>query len=184
MHRNTTPLNIFNYPLLTTYTDLRMSLQTAAVFVLVTWLPICKIVQVHVTEKIHNIYSLVIVPYKFKTYTSFWLKRKFTVIIIGSYTSNVNGKFYEHSGIQTPSGWSSKTNAVLHTANATRYKLTYFMADGRALSRNIIDMLRRSIYSYIDSHVLYMYVRFKMGVRKEEHKFTYPSDFMDVVGLF
>jgi len=58
------------------------------------------------------------------------------------------------------------------------------MADGRALSRNIIDMLRRSIYSYIDSHVLYMYVRFKMGVRKEEHKFTYPSDFMDVVGLF
>jgi len=52
-----------------------------------------------------------------------------------------------------------KTNAVL--VNATRYKLTYFMAGGRAPSRNIIDMLDRSIYSCIDSQVLFMYVGVK-----------------------
>ena len=134
-----------------------MSPLAAAVFVLVTWLPIHKIVQVHVTKKIYKVYSLVIVPYKFKTYTSFWLKIKFTVIIVESYTSTVNGKFYERHGKQTPSGWSSKP--TLCTATATHYKLTYFMADGRALTQIVVDILHRSIYSCIDSYVLFMCVK-------------------------
>jgi hypothetical protein len=74
-----------------------------------------------------------------------------------------------------------KTHAVLLTAKAASYKLTYFMTDGRALSHNHrrytpqIDILMHRFTRPV--YVCEVY-------RACGKKLTYPSDLLDVVGLF
>jgi hypothetical protein len=75
-----------------------------------------------------------------------------------------------------------KTNAVLRTANATRYKIDIFHGRWQG-----ILAYHRRYTPQIDILMLRctrpVHVGGLMGVWKEEMKLTYPSDFMDVVGL-